>query len=129
MISEAHEWNKLDDEEFLYMLNAIDRKSKKLTIAGLLMFRQEKGWIIPEIKESFNPNRTTLILITKLQNPLINPAINQPINPLMNLNEKQRKIISILLQNKTIKIDEIANILELKSNTIKKNMKHYCYYI
>lgn len=62
---EAHEWNKLDDEEFLYMLNAIDRKTKKLTIAGLLMFGQEKGWILPEIKESFNPNRTTLILITK----------------------------------------------------------------
>lgn len=41
----------------------------------------------------------------------------------MNLNETQQKIISILLQNRTIKIDEIANILELKSNTIKKNMK------
>lgn len=27
------------------------------------------------------------------------------------------------MQNSTIKIDEIANILELKSNTIKKNMK------
>ena len=27
------------------------------------------------------------------------------------------------MQNSTIKIDEIANILELKSNTIKKNIK------
>ena len=280
---EAHEWNKLDDEEFLYMLNAVDRKTKKLTIAGLLMFGQEKdiveifpnyfldyrevkddsnmerwanritswddgwtgnlwdffekivnrltadievpfaldkdlmriddtpvhacirealsnclihtqydesgsivvekrenyfkfanpgcmripiedalkggqsdprnpilhkmfshlgygeragsglpminnvwkekGWILPEIKESFNPNRTTLILITKSQNPLINPPISQPINPPIDLSETQQKIISILLQNSTIKIDEIANILELKSNTIKKNMK------
>lgn len=39
---ETHEWNKLDDEEFLYMINAVDRKTKKLTIAGLLMFGQEK---------------------------------------------------------------------------------------
>ena len=27
----------------------------------------EKGWILPEIKEAFNPNRTTLVLITKSQ--------------------------------------------------------------
>ena len=84
---------------------------------------KEKGWILPEIKESFNPNRTTLILITKSQNPLINPPISQPINPPIDLSETQQKIISIILQNSTIKIDEIANILELKSNTIKKNMK------
>ena len=288
---ETHEWNKLNDEEFLYMLNAIDRKTKKLTIAGLLMFGQEKdivdifpnyfldyrevkdknnmerwknritswddgwtgnlwdffekiinklttdikvpfaldkdlmriddtpvhicirealsnclihtqydesgsimieksencfkfanpgnmrvsiedalkggqsdprnpilhkmfsylgygeragsglpminnvwkenGWVLPKIKESFNPNRTTLILITKSQNPpinppinpLINPLINPPINPPMNLNETQQNIISILLQNRKIKIDEITNILGLKSNTIKKNIK------
>lgn len=25
---ESHEWNKLDDEEFLYTLNAADRKTK-----------------------------------------------------------------------------------------------------
>ncbi len=39
---ESHEWNKLNDEEFLYMLNAMDRKTKKLTIAGLLMFGKER---------------------------------------------------------------------------------------
>ena len=26
---------------------------------------KEKGWVIPEIEETFNPNRTTLILYTK----------------------------------------------------------------
>ena len=65
---------------------------------------KERGWVLPEIRESFNPNRTTLILITKSQNSLI----NQPINPPMNLSEIQRKIISILLQSRTIKVDEIA---------------------
>ena len=48
------------------------------------------------------------------ENPLINPPID--------LSATQQKIISILLQNNTIKIEEIANILELKSNTIKKNI-------
>ena len=87
-------------------------------VSGLSMINsiwKEKDWILPELKESFNPNRTTLILITKLKNPLINPPID--------LSETQQKIISILLQNNTIKIEEIANILELKSNTIKKNIK------
>ena len=84
---------------------------------------KEKGWILPEIKESFNPNRTTLILITKSQSPLINPLINPPINQPIELTETQQKIILVLSKNNTIKIDEIANILELKSNTIKKNIK------
>ena len=26
---------------------------------------KEKGWIVPRIEETFNPNRTTLILCTK----------------------------------------------------------------
>ena len=39
---ETHDWNKIDDEEFLYRLNALDRKTKKLTLAGLLMFGEEK---------------------------------------------------------------------------------------
>ena len=80
---------------------------------------KEKGWILPEIKESFNPNRTTLILITKSQNPLINPPISQPINPPIDLSETQQKIISILLQNSTIKIDEIANV-NVKIKLIEK---------
>lgn len=33
-----HEWNNLSDKEFLYMIRALDRKTDKLTLAGLLMF-------------------------------------------------------------------------------------------
>lgn len=33
-----HEWNNLSDKEFLYMIRALDRKTNKLTLAGLLMF-------------------------------------------------------------------------------------------
>ena len=33
-----HKWNTLTDKEFLYMIRALDRKTDKLTLAGLLMF-------------------------------------------------------------------------------------------
>ena len=39
---ETHEWNKIDNEEFLYRINALDRKTKKMTLAGLLMFGEER---------------------------------------------------------------------------------------
>ena len=32
-----HEWNNLSDKEFLYMIRALDRKTDRLTLAGLLM--------------------------------------------------------------------------------------------
>ena len=32
-----HEWNNLSDRDFLYMIRALDRKTDKLTLAGLLM--------------------------------------------------------------------------------------------
>ena len=63
---ETHEWNKIEDEEFLYRLNALDRQTKKLTLAGLLMFGEEKDIvsILPnyfldyrEIKDSVTTER------------------------------------------------------------------------
>jgi len=63
---ESHEWNKLNDEDFLYMLNALDRKTKSLTLAGLLMFGKEKdiAQILPnyfldyrEVKGNVNTER------------------------------------------------------------------------
>lgn len=33
-----HEWNSLSNEDFLKIIGAIDRKTKKLTMAGLLIF-------------------------------------------------------------------------------------------
>ncbi len=63
---ESHEWNKLNDEDFLYMLNALDRKTKSLTLAGLLMFGKEKDIveILPnyfldyrEVKDNANTER------------------------------------------------------------------------
>lgn len=33
-----HKWNNLSDKEFLHMIKALDRKTDKLTLAGLLMF-------------------------------------------------------------------------------------------
>lgn len=46
-----HEWNNLSDKEFLYMIRAIDRKTDKLTLAGLLMFGKNEH--ILEIKPRF----------------------------------------------------------------------------
>ena len=40
-----HEWNNLSDKEFLYMIRALDRKTDKLTLAGLLMLGNAKDII------------------------------------------------------------------------------------
>lgn len=37
-----HEWNNLSDEEFLYMIRALDRKTDKLTLAGLLELHHQQ---------------------------------------------------------------------------------------
>lgn len=63
---ESHEWNRLNDEDFLYMLNALDRKTKCLTLSGLIMFGKEKDIveILPnyfldyrEVKDDINTER------------------------------------------------------------------------
>ncbi len=46
-----HEWNNLSNKDFLYMIRAIDRKTDKLTLAGLLMFGKNEE--ILEIIPSF----------------------------------------------------------------------------
>lgn len=38
---ELHSWNPISDEDFLYNINALDRNTKKVTLAGLLMFGKE----------------------------------------------------------------------------------------
>ena len=48
---DSHEWSNLTNEEFLYMIGAIDRKTSKLTLAGLLMFGYNRD--IVKIKPSF----------------------------------------------------------------------------
>lgn len=42
---ELHSWNPISDEEFLYNINALDRNTKKATLAGLLMFGKEEDII------------------------------------------------------------------------------------
>ena len=42
---ELHSWNTVSDEEFLYNINALDRATKRATLAGLLMFGNEKDII------------------------------------------------------------------------------------
>lgn len=42
---ELHSWNSVSDEEFLYNINALDRNTRKSTLAGLLMFGKEEDII------------------------------------------------------------------------------------
>lgn len=49
---DLHEWNSLSNKEFLYMIKAIDRKTNKLTLAGLLMFGNVRD-IVEEIPSYF----------------------------------------------------------------------------
>lgn len=42
---DLNKWNSLSDEEFLYNINALDRDTKKVTLAGLLMFGSEEDII------------------------------------------------------------------------------------
>lgn len=42
---DLHRWNYLSDEEFLYNINALDRNTQKVTLAGLLMFGNEENII------------------------------------------------------------------------------------
>ena len=46
-----HKWNFVDDIEFLYLIKAMDRKTQKLTLAGLLMFGKKAE--ILDMKPSF----------------------------------------------------------------------------
>lgn len=84
---------------------------------------KRKNWKEPILREVEGLERIEIILEMTNQNPLINPPINPLINPPIELTETQQKIIRILLQKNTIKIDEIASLLALKANTIKKNIK------
>ena len=50
---EAHEWNKIDDEEFLYRLNALDRQTKKFNISRFAHVWGRKGYSINTSKLFF----------------------------------------------------------------------------
>ena len=77
---EGHKWNFVSDEEFLYLINAMDRKSKNLTIAGLLMFGNRESIldIFPafyldyrEVEEIHNPSLRWKNRITSMDDNLI----------------------------------------------------------
>lgn len=76
---------------------------------------KNKNWKEPILKEVDGLERTELILDMINQNP--------PINPPISLTNTQQKIIALLSQKNTMKIEEIADNLGLKVNTIKKNIK------
>lgn len=54
-----HEWNKLEDSEFLKVIGAIDRATNKLTIAGLLIFSNEED-IVKNVPDYFLDYREIL---------------------------------------------------------------------
>ena len=75
-----NKWNYVSDEEFLCMINAMDRNSKNLTLAGLLMFgnREEILNILPsfyldyrEVEEIHNPTLRWKTRITSMSDNLV----------------------------------------------------------
>ena len=100
-----------------------------------------KKWEEPLLSEVYGLERTNLILqmTNRLKsNPPIelheneqhiyvcdtkNPLIKSTNSPLINLSKTQTNILEIVARNRYIKVDEIAKLLELKPNTIKKNIK------
>ena len=104
--------------------------------SGLSMINdvwKEKGWVIPKIEETFNPNRTTLILYTKENNSnnIDNYTENYTKNYTKNytnypdnINNTQRKIIEIINENPTITTKELAQKIEnITLSGIKWNLK------
>ena len=77
---EDHKWNFVSDEEFLCLINAMDRESKNLTIAGLLMFGNRENIldIFPafyldyrEVEEIHNPTLRWKSRITSMDDNVV----------------------------------------------------------
>lgn len=75
-----HKWNFVSDEEFLYLINAMDRKSKNMTVAGLLMFGNRENIldIFPafyldyrEVEEIHNPTLRWKSRITSMDDNVV----------------------------------------------------------
>lgn len=77
----------------------------------ILKVWQDKKWEEPYLEEIYGLERVKLNLKMKQ----VNPPLSQP----LNLN----KILNLISENPNIKIDEIANIMNLKPNTIKKYIR------
>ena len=95
---------------------------------------KQKGWIMPKIEETFNPNRTTLILYVKEK--IVNSVNETPANYTINytndytnnytikLTETQKKIIKILWKNPEVKVKEITEkINNITESGVKWNLK------
>ena len=101
--------------------------------SGLSMINdvwKEKSWIVPKIEETFNPNRTTLILYTEedsknyTENYTKNYTKNYTDNYPNKINKTQKQIIEIIKENPTITIKELSEVIKnITTSGIKWNLK------
>ena len=97
--------------------------------SGLAMMNdiwKEKDWIVRRIEETFNPNRTTLILYSKEESSnYTNNYTKDYINNYPNqINKTQLKIIEIIKKNPTITAKELTeNIQNITLACVKWNLK------
>lgn len=102
---------------------------------------EKKNWKEPILYQVDGVERTQLFLqmITKtkqnppmklMENPQMdydtevnNPPIESTNEQLINLTKTQLMIIQLVARNNNMKIDEIAKVLGIKPNTVKKNIK------
>ena len=85
---------------------------------------KEKGWEDPIIKETLNPNRTTLILNMKNVDRNVDRNVEKYFREIYpELTDNLIRIIEIIDKDKYIKQDEIAQKLNKTKNTIFRNIK------
>lgn len=94
----------------------------------------EKGWVMPKIEETYNPNRTTLVLYTKqnsknytenyTENYTKNYTDNYTKNYSSKINKTQKRIIEIIKENPTITTKELSEAIgNITLSGIKWNLK------
>ena len=83
---------------------------------------KEKDWKEPKLEERLNPSKTTLILSTE-KNSTINSTINKIRNKYPELKEIYINIIKLMLDDKYITKDKIANKLGKSRNAVSRNIK------
>ena len=90
----------------------------------------EKGWLMPKIEETYNPNRTTLVLYTKqnsknyTENYTKNYTDNYTKNYSSKINKTQKRIIEIIKENPTITTKELSEAIgNITLSGIKWNFK------
>lgn len=85
-------------------------------LCDIYSHRKEYGYEKPVIKETINPDRTTLTLNIEYEG-------NRDGNVDGNLSEMERHIFSVIKENNTLSAKKIAEKLEISASTVERATK------